>query len=320
MTGRNPKWIATIGLVGSALLLALAFRASDLPWFAPDRTSYSATFSDAGGLRAGDPVQVAGVVVGEVESIDVEADHVVVDFEMDADIELGDRTTTAIQVGSLLGQKYLDVTPLGEGRLDAESTIPLERTTPAYDVVAAFEDLTDITAKVDADQLADSLDVLADTFRNSGPQVRGALRGLSRFSKVIASRDRELEELVEHADATAGVLDARRGDVVALIKASNLLLIELERRKAAVHALLVDTTALAEELRGLVADNQEALTPALRRLESVTRLLADHQRDLRAVVRNSHNYIATFNNVVGSGPWFDVVIPRLPNSVDADED
>jgi len=320
MTARNPKWVATIGLVGSALLLALAFRTGELPFLNPEKASYSAEFTDAGGLRAGDPVQVAGVVVGTVERIEVESDHVVVEFEMLADIELGGETRSAIEVGSLLGQKYLDVTPQGEGHLDAGGTIPLDRTTAAYDVVEAFEDLTDVAGKIDTEQLATSLDTLSDTFRNSGPQVRGALRGLSRFSRVIASRDRELEELLDHADTTAGVLDQRRGGVVKLIKASNLLLGELQRRKAAVHALLVDTTALAEELRGVVEDNQETLTPALRRLERVTGMLARHQRDLRAVVRNSHNYIVTFNNVIGTGPWFDVVVPRLPNSADVDED
>lgn len=320
MSGRNPKWVATIGLVGSALLLAVALRGNDLPLIGPDHTTYSAEFTDAGGLRVGDPVQVAGVIVGRVDAIDVEADHVVVAFELDSEIELGEETRSAIEVGSLLGQKYLDVTPTGEGELDGGTTIPLDRTTPAYDVVEAFEDLTDITAKVDTEQLATSLDTLADTFRHSGPQVRSSLRGLSRFSKVIASRDRQLEELLDHADTTAGVLDERRGDVVKLIKASNLLMGELQRRKAAVHALLVDSTALAEELRGVVEDNQETLTPALRRLERVTGMLAHHQRDLRAVVRNSHNYVATFNNVIGTGPWLDVVIPRLPNSVDVDED
>lgn len=316
MSGRNPKLIATIGLVLSTLLFTAAMQINNLPLIGPDQTSYRADFADAGGLKAGNPVQVAGVSVGEVKAIDVESDHVVVDFEMDSDIKLGDNTLAAIEVGSLLGQKYLDLTPQGGGRLDAGTTIPLERTTPAYDVVEAFEDLTDVTSEIDTEQLATSLDTLADTFRNSRPQVRSALRGLSRFSKVIASRDQEFKELVKHADATAGVLDRRRRDVVDLIKASNLLLGELRQRKAAVHSLLVNTRALADELRGLVADNQEALTPALQHLESVTRMLSNHQKKLRAILVNNENYIATFTNVVGSGPWFDVVIPRLPSSVD----
>lgn len=315
MASRNPKWIATIGLVGCTLLLALALRAGDMSLLRPQKTTYAAEFTDAGGLRVGDPVEVAGVAVGTVEEVDVEADHVLVEFEVDSDIALGDRTTAGVKVGSLLGKKYLDVTPKGAGRLESGTTIPRDRTTPAYDVVAAFEDLTDIAAKVDTEQLATSLDVLADTFRNSGPEVRTALRGLSQFSKVIASRDEQLTELLDHADTTANVLDNRRGDVVELVKASNLLLGELQRRKSAVHSLLVHTTALATQLRGLVDDNQKTLTPALRRLDSVTRLLAAHQRDLRMTIRNSRNYISTFNNVVGSGPWFDVVIPRLPNSV-----
>ncbi|WP_203336967.1 MCE family protein [Nocardioides limicola] len=316
MNGRSPKRVATTGLVLCTVLFTMAMRINDLPLIGPGQTSYSAEFSDASGLRVGDRVQVAGVTVGRVKSIDIEFDHVVIDFEMESEIELGETTRAAIAVGSLLGLKYLDVTPHGGSPLDAGATIPLKRTTPAYDVVEAFEDLTEVTAQVDTEQLAASLDALADTFRNSRPQVRSALRGLSRFSEVIASRDREIKELLRHADTTAGVLDRRRDDVVDLIKASNLLLAELQRRKDAVHALLVNTKALAEELRGLVEDNQEALTPALRELESITRMLSNHQKKLREVVRNSENYVATFNNVVGSGPWFDVVIPRLPSSVD----
>lgn len=318
MSPRNPKWIATVGLVLSGVLFATAMQINDLPLVGPDRMSHRAQFSDAGGLRVGDPVQVAGVDVGQVMAIDVERDHVVVDFETDSDIAMGDRTQAAIRVSSLLGQKYLEIRPQGAGTLDAGTTIPLSRTTPAYDVVQAFEELTDVTSRVNTTQLAASFDALAETFRDSRPQVRSALRGLSRFSKVIASRDQQFKELLGHANTTTGVLDRRRDDVVHLIKASNLVLGELRRRKDAVHQLLVDTKALADELRGLVADNQEALTPALRRLESVTRLLSAHQKELRAIVRNSENYISTFNNVVGSGPWFDVVIPRLPSSVDAD--
>lgn len=315
MSRRNSKLVATIGLVGSVLLLAVAFHLGDLPLVSPAKTTYAADFTDAGGLRPGDPVQVAGVNVGRVTQIDIDADKVVVEFEVNSKIALHDDTRAAIQVSSLLGQKYLDVIPQGEGSLAKGATIPLDRTTPAYDVVAAFQDLTKVTEKIDTHQLATALDTISGAFAHSGPQVRSALRGLSRFSSVIASRDQALHALVGHARNVSGVLDQRRTDIVALVRSANLLLGELEKRRAAVHSLLLDTTSLARQLRGVVTDNASTLTPALRQLASVTKLLVQHQGQLRAVIRNSENYISTFNNVVGNGPWFDVVIPRLPNSV-----
>lgn len=314
-SARDPRKIAAFGLLGFALLFALGLRASDLPFLNPARVGYFAELSDAGGLRAGDPVEVAGVLVGRVDSIEVERDRVVVEFAVDKSLSLGDQTTAAIKVGSVLGSKYLELETHGASALRRHATIPLSRTTPAYDVVAAFAELTEVGKRLDTNKIATALDTLSSTFQNSPAHVRGALRGLSRFSHTIASRDSEIKELIHHTAITSRVLDERKGDVAQLVTATNLLLDELDRRRSTVHQLLVNTTALADELAGLVKENQAVLTPALTRLETVTRMLQNHQNDLRSVIRNLNAYGQTFNNVIGTGPWFDVLIPRLPNSV-----
>lgn len=316
MISRSPRVAAIIGLTVLALLVLAVARLDSLPLIGKDRRDFRAEFSDAGGIKPGSQVQVAGVRAGTVTDIEIGTDQVVVVFELDAGIAVGDRTTAAVAAADLLGSKYLDVRPAGTKDLEPGGTIPLARTVPSYDVVDAFEDLTSTTQRIDTDQLAGALDTLADTFRNSPPEVKAALGGLSRFSRTIASRDRELRSLLDHAETTTGVLDARRGNLSSLVRSTSVLFGELIKRRDVIRRLLASTSELSSALRGVVRDNQATLDPALRHLDGVTSLLRSRRDDIRLALRNLRAYASYFVNVVGTGPWFDNVIPRLPDTVE----
>ena len=63
---RNPVIIGAISLAVIAVMILGAFRAQDLPVIGGGDT-YTAAFAEAGGLKANDPVRIAGVRVGSVE-------------------------------------------------------------------------------------------------------------------------------------------------------------------------------------------------------------------------------------------------------------
>lgn len=303
-----------------ALLVVGLSRAGDLPMFSGGRATYRAEFSDAGGLRPGDPVKVAGVRAGVIDDIRIDDDRVVITFDLDGAVTLGDRTSAAVASGSLLGDKYLRITPAGDGSTPEDGLIPLARTTAPYDVVDAFADLTTTTGKLDKDGIAEALDTLSATFAESPDEVRAALDGLTRFSVTVSSRDEDLNKLLRHAANVTSVLDRRKGDLTALVRQSNLLLDELSDRRAAIHDVLVHTRSLSDQLRGVVRDNQAAITPALTHLEGVTDVLVTRQRELGQVIRDLEVYGRYYTNVVGSGPWFDNYIPRAPGSIQVEVD
>jgi phospholipid/cholesterol/gamma-HCH transport system substrate-binding protein len=310
----NPRLAAPVGLVLLAGLLLMGLHAGQLPFINPARNSYQAQFTDAGGLQASDAVQIAGVVVGRVTDVSIRSSSVLVDFTVDKGIHLVDETAAQIKIGNLLGSKYLELEPRGVGELGS-SPIPMARTTPAYDVATAFGDLARVEKQLDTQSIANALNVLSGSFQNSPAQIRAAVKGLSDLSHTIASRDVAFRQLLSHAATATGVLDQRRNDVVQILKASDLVLQALQQRKSVIDQLLRNTVSLTTQLQGLVAENQTTLTPALRQLADVAGMLEKHQGDIAATIANMDNYIRTFNNVVGNGPWFDVVIPRLPNSV-----
>ncbi len=163
---RNPVVVGAVGLTVLALLTVAAFNADSLPLIGGGDT-YSAAFSEAGGLKPGDEVRIAGVKVGKVKGVDLDGDHVKVTFKVKGRPAFGTDTGASIRVKTILGAKYLALYPKGPGQLKPGSEIPLRRTVSAYDVVQAFSDLTTTTEEIDTGRLAKALDTISVTFQDS---------------------------------------------------------------------------------------------------------------------------------------------------------
>lgn len=307
---RNPVVIGAVGLSVLALLAVAAFNADSLPLIGDGRT-YSAAFSEAGGLKPGDEVRIAGVKVGKVEDVDLDGDHVKVTFKVKGDPAFGTTTGASIRVKTILGAKYLALHPRGPGQLRPGSEIPLGRTVSAYDVVQAFSDLTTTSEQVDTGRLAQALDTISTTFQDSPTEVQASIRGLSRISRTVASRDKALGELLRHANGVTGVLAARSKDFSALVKDGDKLFTEISRRRAAIHTLLTTSAALGIELSGLVDDNAKEIGPALKGLNGVVQMLERNQASLDRSVKLLAPYVRLFTNTLGNGRWFDSYVQNL---------
>jgi len=308
---RNPVVVGAVSLAVIAAFILAAFKAESLPIIGGGDTYYAA-FTEAGGLQPNNEVRVAGVRVGKVKSIDLEGDHVLVKFQLDQDVEFGKETGAAIKVKTLLGAMYLALEPAGSGQLEEGSEIPLSRTAAPYDVVKAFTGLANTSDRIDTKQLADALNVLAETTKFAPADFRSALQGVSRLSENIASRDSQLNTLLTNLRKVSGVLGDRRQDIVGLMKDGDLLFRALVGRREAIHNLLVSTSQLSGQLTGLVRDTRADLKPALDNLYGVVKLLEDNQANLDNSLRLMAPFYRVFANTLGNGPWFDTIIQNMP--------
>jgi len=308
---RNPVIIGAVSLAVLVALLAAAFNAQNLPLIGGG-DSYKASFSEAGGLKANDEVRIAGVRVGKVTDIQLAGNKVDVSFKVDTPSKFGSETGAEIKVKTLLGDMFLALVPEGPGQLDEDATIPVSRTKSPYDVVDAFEGLADRATRIDTDQLADSLDTLADLTKDTPAAFQGTLRGLSRLSETVASRNDQINDLLKNLDSVSGVLAERDQDIVALMRDSDTLMRALVARRQAVHELLVSTSRLSSELTLLVKQSRADLKPALQNLQGVVNLLLKNQANLDESLRLMAPFYRVFANTLGTGPWFDTWISNLP--------
>ena len=306
---RNPVPIALVGIAVLALAFIAALNSEDLPVIGGG-TTYSADFSEASGLQKDNDVRIAGVKVGKVSDIALDGDKVKVSFKV-KDAWLGDRTTAAIKIKTLLGQKYLSLDPEGEKTLNPGTVIPRDRTMAPYDVLDAFRGLSETVDNIDTKQLAQSFDTISQTFANTPEDVKGALSGLSKLSDTIASRDQQLSNLLSNTREVSQTLVDRDAEVQKLISDGNLLLDEVSRREQAITALLDGSRELATQLQGLIDDNEKQLDPVLTSLDQLTSMLQRNQDSLAQGIAKFAPFIRVFTNTIGNGRWFDNYICGL---------
>ena len=306
---RNPVIIGAVSLTVIVVLVFLAFNAQSLPLIGGG-TSYKAQFTEAAGLKPDDPVRIAGVKVGKVESLSLEHGAVTVQFRVKGAF-VGDGSEAAIKIGTVLGAKYVALVPRGETALNPDTMIPKSRTASPYDVVQAFADLSSTIQQVDTSQLASSFEVLSQTFKDTPGEVRSSLQGLSRLSDTISSRDAQLNTLLSATRKVTQVLSDRNGEFTKLILDSNTLLTEVQNRRALIDSVLKSTQELSRQLSGLVSDNRAALTPALQQLATVTDILSQNRGALSQTINNLAPFVRVFTNTLGNGRWLDSFVDNL---------
>src|SRR3954453_4879812 len=312
---RNPVVIGAISLAVIAMMILGAFRAQDLPIIGGGDT-YTAAFSEAGGLKPNDPVRIAGVRVGEVEKIELEGDHVKVTFRVKTDSQFGTETGAAIRVNTLLGAMSLALEPAGPAQLSTGKEIPVSRTSSPYDVVQAFSGLAQTADQIDTDQLAESLTTLSDLTRNTPEEFKAALSGVSRLSSNIADKNERINLLLTNLQRVSTVLDDRDQDIVDLMKQSDSLFQALVARRQAVHDILVSTSSLSSELSALVRQSRQDLNPALTQLDDVVGILNKNEDNIDNSLRLMAPFYRVFANTLGDGPWFDTYIQNMPPAPD----
>jgi phospholipid/cholesterol/gamma-HCH transport system substrate-binding protein len=303
---RNPVKVAIVGIVVVGTLLGLAFNSDKLP-FIGNGPTYHADFAEIGDLHVDDAVRIAGIKVGAVDGFHLSGAHVVVTFHVNG-AHFGPDTTATIELKTLLGADYLALHPAGNGQLRSGGTIPLSHTTPAYEVVPAFSKLTTTVQDIDTTKLATALSTLAGTFRNTPASIRGALDGLTRLSKTIASRDDEVSTLLAHANSVTGVLAGNSKQIVQIVNSTNQVLQVLDQRSQVIDELLVQSQELAKQLSGLVKDNTADLAPALKSLNTVLDVLVSDKSQLSQSIALLKPFLHVFTNALGTGGYFDTTI------------
>lgn len=305
---RNRLAVGAVGVLVLSALLVAVFSYDKIP-FIKGTSDYSAYFAEAGGIKAGSDVRVSGLGVGRVSDIRLQGTKVLVDFTVRDGVDLGDRTEAAIKTETVLGTKYLELTPRGDGSLGGP--IPLERTHSPYDLTDALGDLTTTISGLDTSQLSAALTTLADTFKDTSPDLKLALESVARFSDTLNTRDAKLRDLLAGANKVTAVLAKRSDQIAQLVAGANALLAELVSQRDSVDALMGNLTAVSQQITGLVNDNRTQLKPAVDKLNGVLAILDNRKKELQRTLYLLRRYAMSFGEVLGSGPFFKASLVNL---------
>ena len=254
-------------------------------------------------------VQVSGVKVGQVRSITLDGPRVLVSFTVDDAIEVGDRSEAAIKTKSLLGAKFLELTPRGEGT--QSGTIPVERTSSPYQLPDA---LGDLAATIGGPQHQPGLRLATGVgghLHRHPADLKVAVQGVARFSQTLDERDAQLRSLLANANKVTGVLAQRSDQVVSLIADTDALLVQLQNQSSALDQISGNISAVTRQIKGTIAENRSTLKPALDKLNGVLTIIDNRKDKIRKSIKRLNAYAMSLGESVSSGPFFKAYLANL---------
>ncbi|MGV0037055.1 MCE family protein [Mycobacterium colombiense] len=306
---RNRATIGVVGIVATTAIVLGALEYDKLPMFTAQKADYSAYFAESSGIGPGAHVWVSGFQVGAITGVELDGPRVLIKFNVDKDVRLGDRTEAAIKAKSLLGAKVLEITPRGDGHLSGP--IPLNHTTPAYQLPDALGDLTQTVRGLDTDRFDQALSTLAQTFKETPPDLKAALDGVARFAQTLDERDAHLRGLLAQANKATAVLAKRSDQVVELIADTNALLTQVRTQSAALDQLSGNISRLSKQLSGFVDDNRSQLHSALEKLNGVLTIVDNRKERLQKSLKLLNTYALSLGETVSGGPFFKAYVVNL---------
>ena len=101
-----------------------------------------------------------------------------VDFKVPKSVHLGAGTTASIEVATLLGTKYVELTPSGSGELSTIAPIPLSRTKVPFDLADVTNGLSGTVSRArHPDASRQALRTVSTTFAHTPAATRKLLKG-----------------------------------------------------------------------------------------------------------------------------------------------
>jgi phospholipid/cholesterol/gamma-HCH transport system substrate-binding protein len=277
-----------------------------------NRYGITAEFTDSAGLRPGDRVRVAGVLVGEVAGVEQSGDAVEVQLDIDDGTELSADTSAEIVVETVLGTKFVQLTTGQDWSDQLESGDVITDTETPVELLDVQDTGAALFTESDGESLGTLIDSLTEITEDKRSDVETIVEGVNAVTEQIDLRDEEARRLLDSADTLTATLSERDQELVTSIESLNTVLDVMQERRTELVTLLEQTVQTSTQTADLVGVNRERLDAIFDDLNLTLQVIGEHQVDLAAGVAYLGVAIEGFASIGYSGedrqshPWGNI--------------
>ena len=273
--------------LGAFALVLLLFTAIIIVVFGQmrfDRTNgYSAIFSNASGLRAGQFVRASGVEVGKVTNVEVidGGRRAKVDFAVERDLQIFQGTTASIRYLNLIGDRYLELKRGDDDqRLAPGGTIPLERTEPALDLDALVGGFRPLFRALDPAKVNNIAQSIITIFQGQGGTINDILDQTASLTSALADRDQAIGEVIRNLNVVLETTVKHQKQFDETVVDFEKLITGLKNRADPIATSVADISDAAGTVGDLFADNRPLLQSTIGNLEVIQQPIVDQKDQL----------------------------------------
>jgi phospholipid/cholesterol/gamma-HCH transport system substrate-binding protein len=242
-----------------------------------DRTTgYSAVFTNASGLRAGQFVRAAGVEVGKVSKVTlIDGDkRVLVDFKVDSSLSLDKATTVSIRYLNLIGDRYMELKRGDSGQLLAPGgAIPLEHTQPALDLDALIGGFRPLFKALDPDKVNRIAQSIITVFQGQGATINDILDQTASLTATLADKDQAIGEIINNLNTVLATAVKHEKEFDTTVDKLEVLITGLKNRADPLAAAVAHISSAAGTLSDLLGADRPLLHSTFGHLEGIQQSL-----------------------------------------------
>ena len=253
-----------------------------------DRTTgYSAVFSNASGLRAGQFVRASGVEVGKVSDVKIidGGTKVKIDFNVEQSLQLFQGTTASIRYLNLIGDRYLELKRGDDQKLlPAGGTIPIERTEPALDLDALIGGFRPLFRALDPAKVNNIAQSIITIFQGQGGTINDILDQTASLTSALADRDQAIGEVIKNLNTVLDTTVKHQQQFDDTVQNFEKLITGLKDRADPIAKSIADISDAAGSVGDLLGENRPLLQKTVTNLELIQQPLVDQKDELNDIL------------------------------------
>ena len=273
--GRSRKHEVGVGvllLVALGLMAWVSVRIGALQGLG-ETVSLSVALQDAAGLNEGAEVKIAGVSVGRVRGLRIDHDVAVVDFEVRAAAGLRSDAAVQVRARSVLGEKYLDLSPQSRDAPLLRSGDRLTATRPQTEIDELINALGPVIAAADPAQIDAIVSALHRSLAEDPERLDRMVGDLEVILERGAEAAQELPAAVSEGRAAVAELRRLAADARPVLQRADAVVTQLDAATVNLPETAVQLDGLLVETRGAVAEARGVLGVLSGSTDDVQRVL-----------------------------------------------
>jgi phospholipid/cholesterol/gamma-HCH transport system substrate-binding protein len=271
--------------------------------------TYSARFTDVTSLNTGDDVRIAGVKVGQVDSISiVDRQQAEVRFTVQNDVRLPASVTATIKYRNLVGQRYVSLAQ-GTGPLNAllppGGSIPLNRTQPALDLTELFNGFKPLFQALSPDDVNQLSFEIIQVFQGEGGTIDSLLANTAQLTSTIANKDKVVGQVIDNLNSVLNTVNAHSGQLSDLISTTQQLVSGLAADRQPISDAIGSLGDLATTTAGLLDQGRAPLKADIAALGTLAGNLNANQGTVQHFIQFLPQKLSAIIPTASYGSWFN---------------
>jgi phospholipid/cholesterol/gamma-HCH transport system substrate-binding protein len=309
----DPKKLKPVTVVVPVIVVALlAAGAWTFLLGGSETKTLTAHFPRTVSIYEGSDVRVLGVPIGTVDTVTPSGTDVVVTMTYDADVKIPEDAAAVIVSPSIVGDRYVQLTPVyTDGpELPDGATLETDRTAVPLELDEIYQSLDDLTVALGpngANAKGALTDLLETTAANFGGQGAKFHQTIEDFSQLTGTLDDNKEELFGSARSLEGFIKtlADNDETVRQFNDSLASVSQmLSGERGELAASLRNLAVAMKQVSGFVKENRAILGRNIKGLNRVAKVLVKQRDALDEVLSAApvalNNLALTYNPQAGT--------------------